>query len=207
MDGSGLRCGAVARVRTVKNPITLARYVMERTQHVLLVGDGAEKLAEAQGLEPVPPSYFDTEAREAQWQRAHVDDKGTVGAVALDQRGHLAAATSTGGLNCKLHGRVGDSAIIGAGTYANDKTCAISSTGIGEEFIRHVAAHQVSALMQYSGLSLHQAADQVVNEVMRRDDGGVIGVSRTGKLVGVFNTEGMFRGFADARGRLEVLVW
>jgi beta-aspartyl-peptidase (threonine type) len=133
--------------------------------------------------------------------------KGTVGAVALDRAGNLAAATSTGGLTDKRFGRVGDTPIIGAGTYANNATCAISATGVGEEFIRHTVAHRISALIEYRGLSLREAEDEVVHRILEPGDGGVIGVGRDGSIALVFNTEGMFRGAADSTGRLEVAIW
>jgi beta-aspartyl-peptidase (threonine type) len=217
MDGRSLGCGAVAAVRTVKHPVSLARLVMERTPHVLLSGDGAEAFATAMKVERVENSYFDTPHRFAAYQRWLKEQRdgspdkpkggSTVGCVCLDSHGNLAAATSTGGLTGKRFGRVGDSPVIGAGTYADNRTCAVSGTGTGEEFIRHGVARTVSALMQYRGLSAQQAADEVVFRVLRPDDGGVIVVSRTGEVAMPFNTDGMFRGAADAAGRFEVAIW
>lgn len=218
MNGSDLACGAVAGVTTVKNPISLARLVMERTRHVLLAGPGAEEFAAEMKVPREPASYFDTPKRHQEWQKFLADERakrpaagdskhGTVGAVALDRHGHLAAATSTGGLTGKRFGRIGDSPIVGAGTYANDRTCAISATGTGEEFIRHAVAHDISALMEYGGLTLQQAADKVIHGKLKPGDGGVIGVAHDGSIVLVFNSEGMFRGAADSTGRFEVKIW
>ncbi len=212
MDGRDLSCGSVAGLKTVKNPISLARLVKERSPHVFLVGDGAEAFAAELKVERVPNSSFDTPKRREQWQEALRQEKeekpkGTVGAVALDQQGNLAAATSTGGMTNKRWGRLGDVPVIGAGTYANNKTCAISSTGWGEKFIRHTVAHDISALMEYAGLSLQKAADRVIHEKLEKDDGGVIGVARDGSIALVFNSEGMYRGAADSTGRFEVKIW
>lgn len=218
MDGRTLGCGAVAGVKTVKNPIGLARMVMEQTKHVMFAGPGVEAFADAMKVERVDPSYYDTPQRYQAWQRAlqreasqqpPVDDekKGTVGAVALDAHGNLAAATSTGGMTNKLFGRVGDVPIIGAGTYANNRTCAISCTGTGEQFIRHNVAHDISALIEYRGMSLQAAAEEVVHRKLDAGDGGIIGVGRDGSLVMVYNSEGMYRGAADLDGRFEVKIW
>jgi beta-aspartyl-peptidase (threonine type) len=218
MNGKDLACGAVAGVTTVKNPISLARLVMERTRHVLLAGPGAEEFAAEMKVPREPASYFDTPKRYQELQKFLAEERaqrpgggggehGTVGAVALDRHGHLAAATSTGGLTGKRFGRIGDSPIIGAGTYANDRTCAISATGTGEEFIRHDVAHDISALMEYGGLTLQQAADRVIHGKLKPGDGGVIGVAHDGSIALVFNSEGMFRGAADSTGRFEVKIW
>lgn len=217
MRGRDLACGAVAGVTTVKNPISLARLVMERTPHVLLVGPGAERFADAMKVPREPNGYFDTSKRYAEWQEklkkerakaaAGGETHGTVGAVALDRHGDLAAATSTGGTTDKRYGRVGDSPIVGAGTYADNRTCAISATGAGEEFIRHAVAHDISALMEYGGLTLQQAADRVIHGKLKPGDGGVIGVAHDGSIALVWNSEGMFRGAADAGGRFEVKIW
>ncbi len=217
MDGRTLACGAVAGVRTVRHPVSLARLVMERTPHVLLAGEGAERFADAAGVERVENAWFDTPRRRAALERfleqrdeqdAGPDAaRGTVGCVALDLHGHLAAATSTGGMTGKRFGRVGDSPVIGAGTYADDATCAVSCTGTGEEFIRHVAAHEVSALMRHAGLPLADAARTVVFDRLRPGDGGLIAVSREGEIALAFNTPGMFRGAADSAGRFEVAIW
>jgi beta-aspartyl-peptidase (threonine type) len=212
MDGATLGCGAVAGVTTVRHPISLARLVMERTRHVLLSGAGADRFAQEMGVERVDPDYFFTERRFEQLQRAlrkqeAAAEKGTVGVAALDRQGNLAAGTSTGGLTNKKHGRVGDSPIIGAGTYADNATCAVSGTGIGEEFIRHGVAHSISELMQHRGLSVEEAARRVVHERLRPGDGGIIAVDRRGAIAMVFNTEGMYRGAADSSGRFEVMIW
>ena len=214
MDGRTLAAGAVTGVMTVKHPISLARLVMERSPHVLLAGDGAEHFADEQGVERVPNSYFDTDRRRQQLEEALAKERaatgketGTVGAVALDRAGNLAAATSTGGLTNKRWGRVGDSPIVGAGTYANNATVAISCTGTGELFIRHTVAYDVSALMEYRGLTVEQAADEVIHHKLQPGDGGLIAVAHDGSIALVFNTEGMFRGAADAGGRFEVAIW
>lgn len=225
MAGHTLACGAVAGVRTVKNPITLARRVMEQTRHVLLMGEGAEDFATAMGVERVPNTYFDTEhrkkaldevlrqrreregARGAQAASPHPRPQyGTVGCVALDMAGHLAAATSTGGLTGKKFGRVGDTPLIGAGNYA-DRYAAVSGTGTGEEFMRHVVARTVAARMQFAGQSLQEAARAVVFDTMQPGDGGVIAVDSAGNLAAVFNSEGMYRGLADSSGRFEVAIF
>jgi beta-aspartyl-peptidase (threonine type) len=209
MDGSNLNVGAVAGVRTIKNPISAARLVMTKTKHVLLIRDGAEAFAEKMGLEIVPNSYFDTPERKKEFEKKGgkpadpEEGGGTVGCVCLDQHGNLAAATSTGGRTGVMAGRVGDSPICGAGTYANNKTCAVSGTGLGEQFIRHNVAHTISALMEYKGLSAQKAAEEVVLNVLKKGDGGVIVVSTTGETVMVFNTAGMIRACADASGRYE----
>ncbi|HEV2852792.1 MAG TPA: isoaspartyl peptidase/L-asparaginase [Thermoanaerobaculia bacterium] len=210
MDGSDLSCGSVAALKTVKHPISLARRVKEKSPHVFMVGEGAEKFADEMKVERVPNSWFDTPKRREQWQEAikkEQKDKDTVGAVALDVHGNLAAATSTGGLTNKRFGRLGDVPVIGAGTYANNKTCAISATGYGEEFIKHTVAHDISSLMEYGGLSLQQAADRVIHQKLKPGDGGVIGVARDGSIALVFNSEGMYRGAADSSGRFEVKIW
>jgi beta-aspartyl-peptidase (threonine type) len=207
MDGATLACGAVAGVRNVKNPISLARLVMERTDHVLLATEGAERFAENMGVELVERSYFHTEKRWNSLQRALASGGGTVGAVALDRRGDLAAGTSTGGLTNKMFGRVGDSPIIGAGTYADNDSCAVSGTGKGEEFIRHSVAFQVSALMKHADLSVREAAEEVVRQRLEEGMGGLIGIDATGEIAMVFNTGGMFRGAADSSGRFEVGIW
>lgn len=212
MDGRDLSCGAVAGVRTVKHPITLARHVMTDTRHVLLMGDGAEAFADEAGVDRVDPEYFYTEHRWQQLQErlaAANDEKGgsTVGAVARDRDGNLAAATSTGGLTGKKWGRVGDVPIVGAGTFADNRTVAVSGTGTGEEFIRNNVAHTISALMAYKGLGVEDAANQVVHGVLQPDDGGVIAVGHDGSIALVFNSQGMFRGAADSNGRFEVAIW
>ena len=212
MDGRQLACGAISGVTTVKNPITLARHVMENSRHVLFAGPGAEKYADTAGVERVENDYFHTEKRRKQWQdlrsrREAAKETSTVGAVVLDKMGNLAAGTSTGGMTDKRFGRIGDSPVVGAGTYANNRTVAISCTGSGEEFIRNVVAHDISALMEYKGLSVVEAAEEVVHRKLKKGDGGVIAVSKSGEIAMVFNSEGMFRGAADSNGRFEVKIW
>jgi len=208
MDGDSLAAGAVAAVSTVKNPIVLARRVMERTRHVLLIGAGAERFADEMQVDRVANASFDTERRRKAWERKQAAEaRGTVGCVALDRDGNLAAGTSTGGLTGKRFGRVGDSPVIGAGTYADNESCAVSCTGIGEEFMRHAVAYQVSAQMKLGGLELEAAARRVIDEVLRPGDGGLIGVDHRGNIALAFNTPGMFRGAADSSGRFEVAIW
>lgn len=206
MRGSDHACGAVASVRTVRNPIRLARAVMEHTPHVLLVGEGAETFALTRAMEPVENSYFTTDRRREQWEARRDAEHGTVGAVALDREGHLAAATSTGGLTMKRWGRVGDSPIVGAGTYADDATCAVSCTGTGEEFIRHGVARAISARMELAGETVTEAAHHLIDETLREGDGGVIALSHTGEIAMVYSTRGMFRGTCGPDG-VEVRIW
>ena len=208
MDGRDLKAGAIAGVTDIKNPISTARMVMERTPHVLLIGTGASSFAKENGAEIVPNEYFSTPARMEQIQRIREQREkespmGTVGCVALDSKGNLAAATSTGGMSGKMWGRVGDVPIIGAGTYANNHTVAISGTGHGELWIRQVVAHQVSALMEYRGLSVQEAANEVIwNKIdkMEGSGGGIICVDKRGEVALVFNTEMMHRAWAKASG-------
>ncbi len=219
MDGSNLKAGAVAGVRTVRHPIALARAVMEKTRHIMLTGEGAERFASEVGVERVENSWFDTPKRLESLQKelekrrsgASVDApshyRGTVGAVALDTHGNLAAATSTGGMTAKKWGRVGDSPIIGAGTYANNKTCAVSGTGTGEQFIRHTIAKSIAANIEFRNMTAQQAAEAAVHGLLDPDDGGVIVVDRVGRIAMVFNTAGMFRAAADHHGRFEVGIW
>ncbi len=232
MDGKTLKAGAVAGVTVVKSPISLARKVMEASEHVMLTGRGAEQFAKEKGLEIVDPSYFYTETRYQQLQNAKKEEKvqldhsgdkgsldeqiftegkkyGTVGAVALDAYGNLAAGTSTGGMTNKRWNRVGDAPIIGAGTYANNQTCAVSATGHGEYFIRSVVSYDISALMEYKGMSVQQAADEVVMKklVQRGGEGGVIAVDAKGNVAMPFNSEGMYRGFVKADGKPTVLIY
>jgi len=216
MDGRDLRAGAVTGVRHVRSPIGLARLVMERSAHVMLAGPGAEEFALEQGLEPVPNRYFVTERRQRELAAALVTEAdgyreslmGTVGAVALDADGNLAAATSTGGTTGKRWGRVGDSPIIGAGTYAANDCCAVSATGHGEFFIRATVAHEIAALVRYAGLDAKAAADRVVHEQLRRmgGSGGVIVVGRDGTIAMPFNSRGMLRGSVDVHGRLTTAI-
>ncbi len=207
MNGRDRSCGAVAAVRTVEHPISLARLVMERTRHVLLVGEGAEAFAREMQMPAVDNAYFTTERRRQSLAEHLASPHGTVGAVALDREGHLAAATSTGGLTGKRWGRVGDSPIIGAGTYADDATCAVSGTGTGEEFIRHAVASSIAARMEHRGETVTQAAHALVHDRLRPDDGGVIALSHTGEIAFERNTDGMYRGACDSSGLFEVLIW
>jgi len=219
MDGRQLRAGAVASVRHVRNPVELARRVMEKSRHVLLVGAGAEEFALEEKFTLVPNLYFRTAERLEQLEFAQRGERvsdlvppapqGTVGAVARDAGGNLAAATSTGGLTNKRPGRVGDSPIIGAGTYAKNGVCAVSATGHGEYFIRAVAAHHVCTAVEYRGLTLQQAVHELLHGILRAlgGDGGLIAVDRDGQVVMEFSTEGMFRGARDSRGRREVAIY
>jgi L-asparaginase / beta-aspartyl-peptidase len=213
MDGRNKACGAVAGVRTVKNPISLARLVMTQTRHVLLAADGADRFAKEMGVEQVEQDYFSTPRQRANWEKAQQteaekakDDrhKGTVGCVALDRQGNLAAGTSTGGLTNKKYGRVGDSPIVGAGTYADNATCGVSCTGVGEHFIRHAIAHDIAARMAYQNASLEDAVRAAIHQTLQADTGGLIAVERQGKIVMDFNTAGMARAAADSSGRFEV---
>jgi beta-aspartyl-peptidase (threonine type) len=220
MDGTTLGAGSIANVHRVKNPILLARAVMEKSPHVMLIGDGAEQFAESVGIELVDPKYFYTEERWQQLQRALREEQektadpkkaphhGTVGAVALDSQGHLAAGTSTGGMTNKRFGRVGDSPIIGAGTYANAK-CAVSATGWGEYYIRANAAHDICARVEYRGTPLAQAAKEVVMDVVPKlgGDGGVIALDAQGNIAAPFNTEGMYRGWVDKDGKIHIAIF
>jgi len=213
MDGTSLRAGSVANVHTVKNPILLARAVMEKSPHVMLVGEGAEIFAKSVGMKPVPASYFYTEMRWKELQQALEDEKksghhGTVGAVARDKAGHLAAGTSTGGITNKRYGRVGDSPIIGAGTYA-DAHCAVSATGWGEFYIRATAAHDICARMEYAKTPLADAANVVVMDIVPKlgGDGGVIALDDNGDIAMPYNTEGMFRGTIDKDGHVRTWIF
>jgi beta-aspartyl-peptidase (threonine type) len=222
MDGATLRAGAVTLVTCVKNPVKLAKVVMERTPHVMLAGAGAEAVARAHELEIVDPAYFFTQRRWDALQRmkgaksserqeavAESDKHGTVGAVALDCGGNLAAATSTGGRTHKLAGRVGDSPIIGAGTYANNATVAVSATGEGEYFIRAVAAHTLSALMEFRNWSVGQAAEHVIGERLQAlgGSGGLIALDRNGNISMPFSTAGMYRGCMTVGGAPEISIF
>lgn len=222
MDGASLKAGAVAGVHRVKNPILLARAVMERSEHVMMAGDGAEIFAKEQGIELVDPSYFRTDKRWEQLQRAlkeeaagqaHSDLEtakhfGTVGAVALDAQGHLAAGTSTGGMTNKRYGRIGDSPIIGAGTYAN-AVCAVSGTGWGEFYIRTAAAHDICARVAYLKETPAQAGEAVIDQAIPKlgGDGGAIVLGADGSAAFPFNTEGMFRGWIGADGVPHVAIY
>ena len=230
MDGKTLNAGAVAGVTTVKNPIDLAIAVMNKSEHVMMIGKGAETFAEEQEIEIVDPSYFYTENRFRGLQRIKESEKtqldhdqktafldpyikdskyGTVGAVALDKHGNLAAGTSTGGMTNKRWGRVGDVPVIGAGTYANNKTAAISGTGWGEFFIRGVVAYDISALMEYKGLSLREAAREVIQKknVELGGNGGIIAIDHQGNVSMEFNTAGMYRAKMNKDGELEIGIY
>ena len=214
MDGSNKACGAVAVVRTVRNPISLARLVMTKTRHVLLIGDGAESFADEMQVTRVENSWFSTDLQRKKWEEAKAREKakqadttkkmGTVGCVALDVNGNLAAGTSTGGLTNKRWGRIGDSPIIGAGNYADNNTVAISCTGTGEEFIRHSIAHEVSVRVGYKGETLPVAVDHVLRKILQPDDGGLIAVSKTGEIVMDYTTDGMARAAGDSGGKREI---
>jgi beta-aspartyl-peptidase (threonine type) len=224
MDGRDLRAGAVTGLRYVRNPIVLAQLVMDRSPHVMLAGQGAEEFAIEHGLVPVPNSYFVTERRQRELAAAMAaagttDGRGplpggresltgTVGAVALDKHGNLAAATSTGGMTAKRWGRIGDSPIIGAGTYAANDCCAVSATGHGEFFIRATVAHEIASLMRYTGRSVTAAADVVVREQLVRlgGSGGVIAIGRDGSIAMPFNSKGMLRGSIDIRDQLVTAI-
>jgi len=233
MDGRTKACGGVAAIRTVKNPISLARLVMEKTKHVLLTSDGAEQFADEMRVERVANSWFSTEKRRQELEKARRDETadkqsrselppgslppttdhspltsyhGTVGCVALDSHGNLAAGTSTGGRTNKKFGRVGDSPIVGAGTYADNSTCAVSGTGIGEQFIRHAVAYDVSARMAYLKQPLKDSVHDVMHKTLRPDDGGLIAVGADGSIVMDYSTGGMARAAADASGFREVKI-
>ena len=225
MDGHSLMAGSVAGITTVKNPITAANAVMTKSPHVMMIGKGAEKFAEEQGLEIVDPSYFFDSTRYKQWLKAREAKIGkqamfydpvikelkfgTVGAVALDRFGNISAGTSTGGMTSKKYGRVGDAPIIGAGTYANNASCGVSATGWGEYFIRLTVAHDIAALKQYAGLTLQQAADSVVMKKLPKlgGDGGIIALDRQGHVSMTFCSEGMFRGFIKKKGEAKTLIY
>ena len=218
MSGKDLSAGAVTGVTTVRHPIDLARRVMEDSPHVMLSGEGAEEFAGLKGLERVPNDWFITPTRRQQLDRVlqgrsaprnELQGLGTVGAVAVDARGDVAAATSTGGMTNKRWGRIGDAPIIGAGTYANNASCAVSATGHGEYFIRSVVAYDICALVEYRGWSLERAAKEVVQGklVQRGGEGGIIAVDPKGNLVLEFNSPGMFRGLRDSSGRRMVGIY
>ncbi|WP_295206474.1 isoaspartyl peptidase/L-asparaginase [Sediminibacterium sp.] len=228
MDGSTLAAGAVAAIRNVRNPIELATEVMRNSNHVFLSGKGANDFAIKQGIKLEPDEYFFSQFRYDQWKAIRDSDNysldhtnhhleelmrdkkfGTVGAVACDTKGNIAGATSTGGMTNKKYGRIGDSPLIGSGTYANNKTCAISCTGHGEMFIRTVAAYDVSCLMEYRGLSLQEAMEVVVHDKLMKleGEGGMIGVDAEGNAAMVFNSAGMYRGMKNSKGRSGVFIY
>lgn len=213
MDGRDLSAGAIAAVSDIKNPIKAAFAVMEKSEHVLLAGEGASIFAKEMGLEIVDNSYFHTKARldavEKQIEQEKEEKHGTVGAVALDKEGNLAAGTSTGGRSNKKYGRIGDSPIIGAGNYANNNTCAVSGTGHGEYFMKYVVGFDISALMEYKGLTLNEAAELVVNKKLAEagGEGGVIAVDKNGNVSMPFNTTGMYRGYVKSTGEKEISIF
>ncbi len=210
MSGSDLNAGAVAGVKSIKNPISAARKVMEASKHVMLAGEGAEHFADSMGIILRDPSYFFTEKSWKSLQKARKSDKhGTVGCVALDQHGNLAAGTSTGGMTNKMPGRIGDSPVIGAGTYADNASCAVSATGHGEFFIRNIVAYDIAARMKYLGESLDESASYVIMDKLKSQgaDGGIIAVDKDGNIAMTFNTPGMFRGFVVDGGEPGVLIY
>jgi len=228
MDGSDLSAGAVCGVRNLRNPVKLAEAVMRNSDHVILSGEGANDFAVKQNIPLEPDEYFFSQFRYDQWQAIHHSDDyaldhsvstnpnefpdkkfGTVGAVACDKNGNIAAATSTGGMTNKNYGRIGDTPLIGCGTYANNKTCAVSCTGHGELFIKAVAAYDVSCLMEYGNLNLHDAVNKVVNEklVAIGGEGGIIGVDAQGNFALLFNSEGMYRGVKTSDGFEQVAIY
>ena len=228
MDGKTLKAGAVAGLHHVKNPISLARKVMENSPHVMMIGDGAEKFAKEQNIELVPAKYFWTQNRWNSLQKIIKEEKakekkvsefreptspneryGTVGAVALDKNGDLAAGTSTGGMTYKKYGRVGDAPIIGAGTYADNNTCGVSATGWGEFFIRIGIARDISALVEYKSLLIQEAADEVIQKKLQNlgGDGGIIAIDKNGNYGISFNSEGMYRAYIDENGKPVVMIY
>jgi beta-aspartyl-peptidase (threonine type) len=228
MDGKDLSAGSVAGIRNIRNPIELAAEVMLHSNHVFLSGKGANDFAIKQGIKLEPDEYFFSQFRYDQWKEIRDSDNysldhtnkgleelmkakkfGTVGAVACDRDGNIAAATSTGGMTNKKYGRIGDSPLIGAGTYANNKTCAISCTGHGEPFIRAVAAHDVSCLMEYKGMSLQDAMHEVVNiKLVKMDgEGGMIGVDANGNVAMILNSAGMYRGMQNSTGKKYIGIY
>lgn len=223
MDGKTLEAGAVAGVRTIKNPILAAQAVLEKSPHVLLTGKGAEEFAKEQHIEQVEPAYFKTEKRLEQLRRLKAEEPrgqlsdplrkaakyGTVGVVALDKQGNITAGTSTGGMTNKRYGRVGDSPIIGAGTYADNQTCGVSSTGHGEFFMRYLVAYDIAALMKYKKYKLEKACRQVVMKKLKKagGSGGVVALDAKGNISMTFNSPGMFRAYRDAKGNSEVLIY
>lgn len=222
MDGKERKAGAIAGVKTIRNPILLCRAILDKSDHVLLNGKGAEDFAKSVGIGSVNSEYFSTDFREKQLdairdsgktQLDHSDKVlkkfGTVGAVAKDADGNLASATSTGGITNKRFGRIGDTAVIGAGTYAENGVCAISSTGWGEFFIRAVAAYDVAALMKYAKMSLEEAANQFIHKTIpdMGGDGGLIAIDSNGKISMPFNTEGMYRGASDSENKAQVWIY
>ncbi|MGB5531360.1 MAG: isoaspartyl peptidase/L-asparaginase [Ignavibacteriaceae bacterium] len=207
MDGRDLSAGAVTGVTIIKNPISLARLVMEKTPHILFAGKGADELGMRLGIDIVDPSYFFVYDRFNELKKMLRNVKGTVGCVAIDQFGNIAAATSTGGRTGKMPGRVGDSPLINAGTYANNKTCGVSATGHGELFIKNTVAYQISALMEFKNYSLKQAVEEIIYQILPEGSGGVITVDKNYNFELSFNTSSMLRGVATSDGVFEVKIW
>ena len=218
MDGRDLSCGAVAGVSVIKNPISLARLVMTKTRHVLLAADGADRFGREMGVDLVEQKYFSTATARRRWERSkaqrEAEEKqkgaqllstqgqylGTVGCVALDRFGNIAAGTSTGGLSNKKYGRIGDSPIVGAGTYADNRTCGVSCTGIGEHYIRNAIAYDISAQMKYTERTVQEAVDKAINKTLKPGYGGIIALDRNGNIATGYNTGGMTRGMANSKG-------
>jgi L-asparaginase / beta-aspartyl-peptidase len=208
MVGKDLSTGAVAGVKIIKHPISLARLVMEKTPHVLFAGEGADELGKKFGVDIVDNNYFDVERRYQQWKIKHQENiKGTVGCVVIDKDGNITAGTSTGGLTDKWSGRVGDSPLINAGTYADNNTCGVSATGQGELFIRNTVAYNISALMKYKNFSLQKAAEEMIFNILPEGSGGIIAIDKSGNYTLIFNTSSMLRGVANSDGVFEVKIW
>ena len=209
MDGKSGKAGAVAGVRHIKNPISAAIAVMEKSPHVLLIGDGAVKFASEHKVEMIDTSWFYTEKRWKSYEKMKQDKHGTVGCVALDKLGNISAGTSTGGMTMKMPGRVGDSPIIGAGTYADNQTCGISATGHGEFFIRNVVAYDVAAIMKYEGKNIQEAASYVIQDKLKSQNasGGIIGLDAQGNIIMEFNTTAMFRASNGSDDNLRVAIF
>lgn len=211
MNGETHAAGAVVNIHTIKSPISAARAVMEKSVHVMLTGEGAEIFAEKQGLEIVEPEYFFDQRRWDSFQKAKdkIDKHGTVGCVALDENGNIAAGTSTGGMTMKMYGRVGDVPVIGAGTYADNATCGISATGHGEFFIRNVVAYDVAALMKYKGMSIEEASEEVIMNKLKPigGSGGIIGLDAQGNTIMTFNSDGMFRGKLSSNSEMVLGIY
>jgi len=222
MNGENLKAGAVSLITGIKNPVSLARDIMDKSYHVFLAGEGAMQFAKSNGYTIESPNYFYDEVRYKQWQGIKDSDNfqldhsvkkdgkfGTVGAVACDQKGNIAAATSTGGMTNKKWGRVGDSPMIGAGTYANNNTCAVSCTGSGEYFIRGVVAYDVSCLMEHKGMSVEEASNEVINNRILKiqGDGGLIAIDTKGNIAMPFNTEGMYRACKTSSGKEVIAIY
>ena len=209
MQGKDLSSGAVAGVTIIKNPISLARLVMEKTDHILFVGKGADDLGILFGVDIVPNSYFHDSTNYQKWLKSNLPKQQgeTVGCVALDQYGNITAGTSTGGRQNKMPGRVGDSPLINAGTYANNNTCGVSATGIGELFIRNTIAFNISALMEYKGYTLKQACDEMIYNKLPEGSGGIIALDKDGNYEMPFNTSSMMRAVANSNGEFKIEIW